>query len=380
MFCTFHNIRIAGVHTVVPEQEIRLEDEAEYYGGNLKKIQRIRSMAGMDTRRVCPDGVTASDLCASAANSLLQGASSSRNEIDVLIFVSQTPDYDLPATACILQHRLGLPEHCAAFDVGQGCAGYVYGLWLAASLLSSGAARQTLLLVGEARPQRYDPRNRIVAPVFGDSGSATLLVHDETAPPMHFCLGTDGSGYDAIIIPAGRARIPYARTFGENRDIFSDILDQAGTPWRLNELYMNGGAIFDFSTTVVPQLVDNTLKQAGVAREHVDYLVLHQANKQIMETIAHKTGFSLEKTPTASFSKFGNLLGASIPAALCDAFGNGAKPGCLLLCGYGVGLSWGACLAHVDSWQCAPVRDFSPPANHPSRQVLIQQWRKRFSE
>ena len=380
MFCSFHNVRIAAVQAVVPEQKINLEDEIEYYGGNRKKIQRIRSMAGMETRRVCPDGVTASDLCAAAANRLLQNIPFSHDLIDALIFVSQTPDYDLPATACILQYQLGLPQSCAAFDVAQGCAGYVYGLWLAASLLSSGAARQVLLLVGEARPQRYDPRNRIVAPVFGDSGSATLLVRDADAPPMYFCLGTDGSGYDAIIIPAGRARIPYVRTFEENRDIFSDIPDRSGVPWRLNELYMNGGAIFNFSTTIVPQLIENTLAHSGTPKESVDYLVLHQANKQIMETIADKAGFPLEKTPTTSFSKYGNLLGASIPAALCDVFGNGAKPGCLLLCGYGVGLSWGTCLTKVDSWQCRPVQDFSPPENHPSRQTLIGQWQKRFSE
>ena len=168
MFHTFHNVKISALRTAVPANEIRLEDEIHFYGGSVKKITRLRATLGMDRRRVCPPDVTASDLCAHAALSLLDAVPDARQAIDALIFVSQMPDWHQPATACELQHRLGLTRHCAAFDVNQGCTGYIYGLWLSASLIASGAARQVLVLVGDAHPSERDIRNRITAPVFGD--------------------------------------------------------------------------------------------------------------------------------------------------------------------------------------------------------------------
>lgn len=216
MFHELHSVRIAGLRATVPTNEIRLEDEAEYYGGNSKKVLRLRNTLGMDRRRICPPDVTASDLCAFSASSLLREFSDVVAEIDALIFVSQSPDWNQPATACELQHRLGLPKACAAFDVNQGCSGYIYGLWIEASLVSSGAARNVLVLVGDAHPAGRDTRNRIMAPVFGDGGSATLLLRDPSAPSMIFGLGTDGSQFEAIITPGGQARIPLLKDAADN--------------------------------------------------------------------------------------------------------------------------------------------------------------------
>ena len=185
MITTYAHVAIGGIRVAVPAGGVRLEDEAAYYGGNPKKVKRLQSVTGMDCRRLCPPGVTTADLCAHAAERLLQDMRIDRASIDALIFLSQSPDYVMPATACTLQHRLGLGTHCAALDVGQGCSGYVYGLWLAGGLLESGAARRVLLLVGDAMPPR-DPRNRIIAPVFGDGGSATLVERrDKRYPRMN---------------------------------------------------------------------------------------------------------------------------------------------------------------------------------------------------
>lgn len=339
-------------------------------------------MLGTDRRRIAWPGTTASDLCKAAAQRLLEEQGVDRGTIDALIFVSQSPDYDLPATACVLQHELDLPATCAAFDVNQGCAGYVYGLWLAASLISSGACGRVLLLVGDAYYAPRDPANRVTTPLFGDGGSASLVCRDDSARPMHFSLGTNGAGYKAIIVPAGRSRLPYERDFEENELFFEDIHTSAGTPWRLTEVYMNGGEVFQFTLETVPTHLREFMARTGANPEQVDWLFLHQANKQIVEMVAEKAGFSLEKAPWRSFSRYGNLSSASIPVAICDQFGaeKSSGSGSFLLCGYGVGLSWASCLLETDGIACGPVLDFHLAGDAPDREELIRRWTAVLSE
>ncbi|WP_165176355.1 ketoacyl-ACP synthase III [Desulfovibrio sp. ZJ369] len=376
MFTTLQNVRIASLRSAVPTNEISLEDEIEYYGGSLKKISRLRTLLGMDRRRVCPPDVTASDLCAHAAFALLEALPDSRDTIDALIFVSQMPDWHQPATACELQHRLGLGQHCAAFDVNQGCAGYVYGLWLGSSLVASGAARQVLVLVGDAHPSGRDIRNRITTPVFGDAGSATLLVRDETASPVHFGIGTDGSGFETIIVPAGKARIPFLREHCENESLVRDIADQYGNIWQIADTYMDGGAVYDFTMNVVPDHICRLMQYSKINHDNIDWLILHQANKQIIENIALKSGFPSNKAPFQSFSKYGNTASASIPLALCDTFYEKQSPGTILLCGYGIGLSWASCLCKIDSWNCARPLEYEPDPDRPTRLQRIERWER----
>lgn len=378
MFHTLHNVRIAGLRTAVPANEIRIDDELEYYGGSAKKIARLKATLGMDRRRVCPPDVTASDLCAHAATDLLQAFPDSPHNIDALIFLSQWPDWCQPATACELQHRLGLPTTCATFDVNQGCAGYVYGLWIAASLVAAGAAREVLLLVGDTPSKLLDQRNRIIAPVFGDAGSATLLVHDAVASPMHFGLGTDGSGFENIIIPAGKARIPFVREQEANRDLIEDIFDAQGNPWQMIDTYMDGGAVFNFTMDVVPAHIMAAMAYSEASPKDIDWLILHQANKQIVSNLADKVGFAPEKAPSAAFGKFGNCAAASIPTILADHFGNSAHPGRILMCGFGIGLAWASCDATIASWECKPVLDFEPDPKRPTRKERIGYWQQQM--
>lgn len=375
MFHTLRHVRLAALRSTVPAREIRLEDEVAFYGGSAKKVARLKASLGMERRRVCPPDVTASDLCAYAAQALLGAVPSARDCIDSLIFVTQNPDWQQPATACELQHRLGLGQSCAAFDVNQGCTGYIYGLWIGASLVASGAARHVLVLVGDVHPEGRDVRNRITAPVFGDGGSATLLVRDECAAPMHFGFGTDGSGFETIINPAGGSRIPFIRDHAQNMALVEDVPDPAGIPWRLNDTYMDGGAVFDFTVSVVPEHVREAMAYAGLAQTDIDRLILHQANRQIVETVGVKAGFPVEKAPAESFSKYGNLAAASIPVALCDAYGKDV-PGTLLLCGYGIGLAWGSCLCTVNQWDCAPPLEYEADPERPTRQQRIKRWQK----
>lgn len=376
MFHTLRNARFAGVRAAVPAKEISLEDEVEYYGGSLKKVARMRKTLGMDKRRICEPDVTASDLCAYAAKELLSAFPDVRSSIDALVFVSQSPDWVQPATACELQNRLQLPQTCATFDVNQGCTGYIYGLWLGSTLVSSGAARNVLVLVGDAHPTGREVRNRVMAPVFGDGGSATLLCRDENAPPISFEFGTDGSAFETIIAPAGASRIPALRGFENNRDMFEEIADPLGNIWYLGEAYMDGGAVFNFTMDVVPPHLRGFMEAAGVSHDDINWLILHQANGQIVRTVAEKSGFPPEKAPADSFSLYGNLAAASVPVALCETFGNMKSPGKVLMCGYGIGLAWGSCLCDMENINCAPVLDFIPDPNRPTRAMRIERWQK----
>lgn len=377
MFAQLQGVRIAAIHTAVPQQEIRIEDELEYYGGSLKKAERAKSMIGTDRRRVAYPGQTASDLCHAAASELFAVHPEEKQSIEALIFVTQSPDFDQPATACTLQHRLGLPQSCATFDVNQGCAGYVYGLWLAGTMVASGSCSSVLLLVGDAPYRPRDPRNRIMAPIFGDAGSATLITRDADAAPLFFSIGTDGAGFSHIIQPGGRARVPFSDKFENNNAFFKDIQGADGYPWRLCDTYMDGPAVFNFTLRVIPEHIRDFLMRSGADIAKIDYFVLHQANKQIISEIARKAGLPQEKTPSATFSRYGNLSSASIPAALCDLFGQDGSIGQrkIMLCGYGIGLTWASCLWEPTNCACTSVLSVpAPDSDSTLPEAQIRYW------
>lgn len=374
-FHRLSGVRLRAIRAALPETEIRLEDEAPQYADK-KKAARLRLALGMDRRRVAAPDVTASDLCAHAAESILAAHPEARNATDALLFVSQSPDWHQPPTACELQHRLGLPRSCAALDVNQGCAGYVYGLWLSAALIASGAASRALLLAGDVHAAGRDMRNRVTSPVFGDGGSATLLEKDAGAPDLVFGLGTDGSGFEAIITPAGNARIPFSFDPEANVDLVTPVFDREGNPWRLVDTWMDGGAVFNFTMQTVPDHLRALIAYAG--NPPVDALILHQANRHIVESIAERAGFSRKLAPASSFTSYGNLAVASIPVQLCESFGEGRAPGRLALCGYGIGLSWASCLCEPGRWDCAAPLTFVPDPARPTRAQRIESWKQRF--
>lgn len=328
-------VRMTGLAVAVPERVRTAADEAASFGaeGALKIAQSV----GVDRRPVVPDGLCTSDLCFSAAERLLAETGWGRDSIDALIFVSQTPDYVLPATSCVLQARLGLPKRCAAFDVNLGCSGYVYGLWVASGLLTAGLARRVLLLAGDTISRISSPQDRSVALLFGDAGTATALEHDPLAPPIAFEMGTDGSGQDHLKVPAGMFRAPRSaasavRSEREGGNVRSD-----------EDLYMNGAEIFAFTLREVPALVRAALDGAGWSLENVDAVVMHQANLLMLKQLGKKLGLPAEKMPLA-LEQFGNTSSASIPVAMAHALGSRLRGEQLrlVLAGFGVGFSWGA--------------------------------------
>jgi 3-oxoacyl-[acyl-carrier-protein] synthase III len=328
--CTIRGATIRGVVSAVPSR--RFDNFADAKGFTEDEVRKVVGMAGVKSRRMAGDSVCSSDLCQAAAESLLEKTGWARDSVDALIMVTQSPDYFLPSTACLLQAKLGLPTACAAFDVGLGCSGYPYGLYLGALMLAGGGIRRALVLHGETPARFADESDRSVSLLFGDAGSATALEAGDPAGdiPWSFVLHTDGSGYEDLIIPGGGFR----ERFPEDR--------------HKHYVSMNGANIFSFSLKRVPPVIQDTLELAALTKDDIDYFVLHQSNQFIMRHLAKKMGIPEAKSPL-TLGEFGNTGGPSIPLTMTQ--GQLVRPAdralTLMLVGYGVGLSWASALVRL---------------------------------
>ncbi len=339
-YLSFPNVRVVGMSACVPKEidnnrTTPLIPDAE-------RDNLINSI-GIFQKRIAPDGVCSSDLCYEAAERLISGLGWEKSEIEALVFVSQTPDYILPATACILQERLGLPTECMALDVSLGCSGWVYGMSTVASLVSNGSIRKALLLVGDLGTRTNSPRNKSDFPLFGDAGTCTALVYEPGATGVRIHLGTDGSGKDAIIIPDGGYRNPVTPESLEYRD-YGDGQICTGLHAR-----MDGMSVFSFAITKGPKSIRGLCERYGIDLEGIDCLVLHQANRLITEKIRKKLKFPEEKCPV-SMDEFGNTSCATIPLTLVVRRRQELQSGpfTTIACAFGVGLSWGSVYFETD--------------------------------
>lgn len=321
--------RIAGVATCVPRHVIDNLDAGARYGDT--EVRKVVAMAGVRRRHTVKSGITAGDLCQEAAASLLDRLGWARSSITGLIFVTQSPDYLLPSTACILQHRLGLSDHCAAFDVGLGCSGYPYGLYLAASMLRSGGHQRILVLHGETPSRFTHPDDHATTLLFGDAGSATAMEAAAGAPDSTFVLHTDGGGYDQLIIRGGGFR------------------DRIPEDPRHNFLEMDGAGIFNFTIKRVPALIQESLAHAGCTADDIDVFLFHQANRYIIKHLAKKCGVAEDRIPL-TLEEYGNSGGPSVPLTLTHSISSHRDlPLRVMMIAYGVGLSWGAMITRIDS-------------------------------
>jgi 3-oxoacyl-[acyl-carrier-protein] synthase-3 len=331
-------VALRGVVCTVPGEPIGNDRFIDTFG--VKAVGEIVKMIGVESRYWAAPNQTTSDLCYVAAERLLSRLDWSADSIDALILVTQTPDHFLPASACLLHGRLGLAADCQALDVNLGCSGYVYGLWLASSLVQSGCKR-VLLLAGETSSRLVDPADRGTAVLFGDAGSATAIEADQSGEPLYFRMGTDGSGASALMVPEGGFR-----PTDPDRSVTLD-------PRRL---HMDGGEVFAFTLKVVPTLVQNTLEDAGLDSGAVDAFLLHQANRFMIRHIGKRIGADEAQLPI-NIDRYGNTSSATLPLLLADNMAGRLKvgPAKLLLAGFGVGLSWGAVLGDIGPLLCAEV-------------------------
>lgn len=338
-YAQLNNVRIAGLTSCVPS---RIVSNLDCEPDKLQERERLVRNIGIQTRRVCEAGVVFSDLALVAAERLTAGLQWDKADIDALIVVTQSPDYPIPATAIILQDKLGLPHSTLAFDINLGCSGYAYGLFSLGSMLSAQGIKRGIVLVGDKSSNPLSLDNGLLS-LFGDAATATALEFDQSAAPMYFNMGSDGSGHRAIIIEAGGQRVPIQPHHLE-RLPGADGIARKGT-----DVILDGPSILNFSIREVPPSINALVTASPFSLDDIDYFVFHQANRMINETIRKKLGLSADKVPM-SLQDFGNTSSASIPVTITSqlqaALNQGSKR--LLLSGFGVGLSWASCIVEID--------------------------------
>ena len=332
-------MQITHISYFLPEKTLTNDDLAIEYESswNSKKIYK---KTGIKSRHIATTETT-SQLAARAAKKLFSESGFPKDKIDFLLLCTQSPDYFLPTTACIVQDMLGLPTSCGAFDFNLGCSGFVYGLAIAKGLIAGGMAKNVLLLTVETYTKYIHPKDKSVRTIFGDGAAATLITHEEGDPCKigEFVFGTDGKGASNLIVPAGAMAMPKSDETAE------ETVDEQGNVRSLNNLYMNGPEIFNFTLDIVPDTVKSLLARAKLSMDDIDLFVFHQANKFMLDSLRDKIGIPEEKFYLDMEDK-GNTVSATIPIAMKDALDEGRirRGDRLMLVGFGVGYSWAGCI------------------------------------
>ena len=324
-------ISITSISTCIPKNKVNLVDLASNFGKS--EVNKIIKTTGINSIRRAEKNTTTSDLCAFAAKKMMDETGTTPDQIDAILFVSQTPDYKLPQTSHILQSKLGLKEDTICFDLPIGCNGYIYGLFQASILINSKACKRVLLLSGDTTTKLINDSDRSLRMVFGDGGSATLI--EEGSDTLSFIIYSDGARFNDLIIPDGGCRNPFNNN---SKTINFDIEGNGRTPM---DMFMDGMAIFNFAIKRVPALLEEIITYSNWEKEEVDIYAMHQANKFMIDYLRKKCKVPIEKMPIA-MDGIGNTGPATIPILLTELKSEIGKYKKVILCGFGVGLSWGA--------------------------------------
>lgn len=367
---TFNNVAIKGIKTTIPKDYIDIDDELQYFDNNPKKLARAKKMMGYGRRYIADEMTTVTDLAVDAAEKLLREMNINREDIDLLIFVNQKPDFKEPNDACVAHGKLNLKKTCFALDINSGCTGYIQGLITAHALMSTKSFKICLLLAGDLCGRMNDQKNRKTAPVFGDAASATILKYSTAEIKSAFIMGTDGKGYDKIIYPFGGTHLPF-----DKESIDMTVFDEQGNYWNNKYGIMKGEDVFKFTMDVAPQLIIDTMKEANWTASDVDLFAIHQANKQIVENIVAKAGIPAEKAPADVFSKYANNSTNSVVTVLSDQTKTLNK---VILCAFGVGLTWGGAALDLSECYNGGISTFIPPQNKLTKEEQINYWIKYF--
>jgi len=348
-FKLINNTRIRGISACVPAFR---ESNAELsLFSTPEEAAKFIEATGVGYRHLVKEsGICASDLCYKAAKQIMQKLDWSPDEVECLIFVSQTPDYILPASSCILQDRLGLSNECYCLDISLGCSGWVYGLSVIASLLTDGSMKKGLLLVGDTTSITKSPKDKSTYPLFGDAGTATAIEFINEPNPLAFNFGTDGKGFESIIIPDGGFRNFF------NTNSFIEEESEPGIIRHRLHSALNGPAVFSFGISKAPRSVNYLLDKCGLAKDQIDYFIFHQANLFMNEKIRTKLKIEPAKVPYSLF-EYGNTSSASIPLTMVSQLSTQLKTGShkILTCAFGVGLSWASAVFDVSDLSCSAV-------------------------
>lgn len=348
----FNGITIVGMAGAVPANTIKNRAYTEFF--DKESVGDIVDKTGVEQRRFVTGNTTASDLCFAAAEKLISDLAIDKSEIDMLLFVSQTPDYRMPATSIILQDRLGLSKDTAAFDIGLGCSGFIYGLSMAYAYAQQPGIRKVLLLDGETRSKVYHPKDRKTGFIFGDAGVAAIIEKDDRVGESVFSLNSDGSLQHLIKIDAGGYRNP-----STPESLKEKVVDEHGNIRTDEHGYMNGADVFNFVLREIPKHIKETLKFGEANLEDFDFYVFHQANKFMNDYLVKKLKLDVDKVPS-TISKYGNTSSVSIPITIVDQLKDQlVGPKGLFLCGFGVGMSWATALVPVNGMRISEIVEVS---------------------
>lgn len=349
-----HHAAIGPIAFHVPERVESNDDlAAEHPNWNM---ELIREKTGIGARHIAAEGELPSDLAVKAAEKLFGDYDVDRSSVDFLLFCTQTPDYPLPTTACLIQDRLGLPTSIGALDFNLGCSGFVYGLAMAQGLIATGAANRILLITAETYSKYIDPADRSLRTVFGD-GAAAALVERSAVPSLgNFVFGTDGANANALMVTRSGARQ------GDGA-----LKPRARHRWP-SDLYMDGPGLVDITLDSVPALVDRVLADAGLSRDDVELFLVHQATHLMLEKIRTWMKLDVESLPI-DLARYGNTVSSTLPILMHDLRAQGRlTPGKRsMLIGFGVGFSWAGCM-WTETWQQPQVIPF-PAASKPATEA-----------
>jgi len=346
-FFRIENVKVSGFSVCVPK---RIEENTSFPLFNDEEAKKFISTTGVERKRKADDGICTSDLCVSAAEALISALQWKKDDISIVVFVTQTPDYILPATSPIIQHRLGLSKDCYTLDISLGCSGWVYAMSVVAGLLSKLIdGGRALLLTGDTPSKISSNQDKSTYPLFGDAGTATALEYEKNTEPMLFGMNSDGSGYKSIIINDGG--------YGFRNPFSLSSLDMVvrGDGIVSNNLHqiLDGMDVFSFGIREAPKSVNRLVETFNLDKDKIDYFIFHQANLYMNEQIRKKLKLPVEKVPY-SLKNFGNTSSASIPLTLATQLYEELKGGKLqhIACGFGVGLSWGSVYFTTDHIVC----------------------------
>lgn len=327
---------IKAIAYYLPEKVVTNEQLVEEFPE--WSVEKIAKKVGINERHIAAEDETAGDMACKAAEKLIADNGINKETIDFVLLCTQSPDYFLPSTSCIIQSRLGLSTKCGAFDFNLGCSGYEYGLAVAKGLIISGVAKNILLLTAETYNKHIHPKDKGNRTIFGDGASASLISIDGFAKVGEFILGSDGRGFDRLIHKTGAMR--HYHPMNDLHD------DENGNPLSSDYLFMDGKAIFDFTSDVVPPMIEEVLAKHQMSMEDVDLFVFHQANKYMINYLRKLMDIDMGKF-YVYMENVGNTVSSTIPIALCEAKKEGRLIGNILLAGFGVGLSYGATIITI---------------------------------
>lgn len=351
---SFKNKRISGILTILPKKAVKFEDEMANYSFSPAKCMKLKLAMGYNEHRIAEPGQCSSDFCKFGLQYLFDNGMLKKEEIDALLFVSQSADYYMPPTSNLIHGHFGLKQDCLCMDINQGCAGFELGLIQAFLLLEQPAVKKVVLMNADVLSPKVSDQDRNSKPLIGDAAAITIVEKSKEENPIYANIKMDGTGAMVLNIPAGGFRMPSTPETAVMEQ------DAAGNFRSKNNLVMQGDDVFNFVQREVPPMIEHLYEQSGVDRNDVDWYMFHQPNKFMLHKLADKLGIPHDKMPANIVENFGNASGVTVPTCICYNLGDQLVNGKMRLCmaGFGVGLTWSSILMEMGNMDFNNIIEF----------------------